>query len=74
MKNKHFLIPMLISALGFAISTAWLLYELKLQWQYIAYKFDFDVIPTFAIALGVYGLCSVMYYGKSRYITTNKNK
>jgi len=68
MKNKHFLIPMLLSMLGFATSTAWLLYELVIQWRYIAYRFNFDVIPTFAIALGIYGLCSVMYHGKSRYV------
>jgi len=64
MKKKLFYM-MILSGLGFAISTAWLISEL---WVSITIKnFDTKTLPTFAIALSIYGLLHVLYYGKSKY-------
>jgi hypothetical protein len=68
MKNKQFLIPMLISGIAFAFCLMWLISEIWMKFVDKTYQFDWHSVPTFGIALFFYGLFYIMYYGKSKYI------
>ncbi len=54
MKNKKYLMPMLLSILTFAFSTMWVGFEIWMKFESVTYEFDFKSIPTFAIFTLIY--------------------
>lgn len=56
---------MLLSGLGFAASSAWLISD---AWVSITIKkFEMESLPVFIFATGIYGLFSNLHYGKAKY-------